>query len=227
VIRALLLDVEGTTTSIAFVKDVLFPYSRARLGDFLREHAGDPEVRAQLDRLRAQAGVDGIEAALATLLRYIDEDRKDPVLKDLQGRIWREGYRTGAFVAHLYPDVAPALRRFKQAGLLLYVFSSGSIEAQKLLFLHTEAGDVSELFSGFFDTSSGKKTDADSYRTIAASIGLPAAEIAFLSDVVAELDAAREAGLVTLWVDRDSAAGGGSHRRVTSFDGLALADLRP
>jgi hypothetical protein len=129
VIHGVVVDIEGTTTSLAFVKDVLFPYSRARLADFVREHAADPELMAQLDRLRAETGTESTDAAVTTLLRYIDEDRKHPVLKDLQGRIWREGYRTGAFVAHLYPDVAPALRRWKRAGILLHVFSSGSVEA--------------------------------------------------------------------------------------------------
>ncbi len=219
-IRALVLDIEGTTTSIAFVKDVLFPYSRARLADFVREHVSDPEVLAELDRFRAETGSQDAEAAIATLLRYIDEDRKDPVLKQLQGRIWREGYRTGAFVAHVYPDVAPALRRWKRSGLSLYVFSSGSVEAQKLLFSHTELGDLTELFSGFFDTTTGRKTEAASYRRIATSIGRPAAEVAFLSDVEAELDAAREAGFVTVWVDRDSAPNAGAHRRIASFDQL-------
>jgi enolase-phosphatase E1 len=219
VIRALVVDIEGTTTSIAFVKDVLFPYARARLADFVRAHAGDPEVSVELERLRAETG-EGTEAALLTLLRYMDEDRKDPVLKDLQGRIWREGYRTGAFVGHVYPDVPPALRRWQRSGLRLYVFSSGSIEAQKLLFAHTEAGDLTALFSGFFDTNTGKKTEPASFRAIAAAIDQPSGQIAFLSDVEAELDAAREAGFFTVWVDRGAGASAGAHPRIQSFDAL-------
>jgi enolase-phosphatase E1 len=216
VIRALVTDIEGTTTSLGFVKDVLFPYSRVRLADFVREHAGDPE----LARLDAETGVTDTEQQIALLLRYIDEDRKDPVLKALQGRIWREGYESGAFVAHLYPDVLPALERWRRAGIALHVFSSGSIEAQRLLFAHTEAGDLTALFSGFFDTSTGKKTEASSYRAIAAAIGRAGAEIAFLSDTRAELDAARDAGFVTFAVARAGAPEPGGHACVASFEQL-------
>ena len=220
-IRALVTDIEGTTTSISFVKDVLFPYSRARLAEFVSEHAGDPEVSALLERLRGETAGGTNREIVELLLGYIDSDRKAPVLKQLQGRIWRHGYETGDFVAHVYPDVAPALRRWKQLGVALYVFSSGSVEAQQLLFKHSEAGDLSPLFSGWFDTRIGKKAEPAAYAAIAAAIGEPAGSIAFLSDVRAELDAAQAAGFVTFAVDRDSAFDAGTHRRVTSFDEIS------
>jgi enolase-phosphatase E1 len=221
VIRALVTDIEGTTTSIAFVKDVLFPHARARLPAFVRANARDPEVRRLLDALPAGAADD--EARIALLVRYIDEDRKDTILKDLQGRVWRDGYTSGAFVSHLYPEVAAALRRWRGAGVELHVFSSGSVEAQRLLFGHTAAGDLTPLFSGWFDTTTGKKNDPASYRAIADAMKLPPEEVGFLSDTPAELDAAREAGFSTWWVCRDGSAGADTgHRRVTSFDDVSI-----
>jgi enolase-phosphatase E1 len=217
VIRALVTDIEGTTTSLSFVKDVLFPYSRDKMAAFVRERAGDPEIAALLDRLRGETAGGTNAEVVELLLGYIAADRKDPVLKALQGRIWRHGYESGEFVAHVYPDVEPALRGWKQRGVALYVFSSGSVEAQQLLFSHTQAGDLSSLFSGWFDTRIGKKTDPEAYRAIAAAIGEPAENILFLSDTLAELDAARAAGFVTRAVDRDSATNSGSHRCARSF----------
>jgi enolase-phosphatase E1 len=222
VIRAVVTDIEGTTTSISFVKDVLFPYSRARLSAFVHERAGDTEISALLDRLRGETAGGTNGEVIELLLGYIDADKKDPVLKELQGRIWRHGYESGEFVAHLYPDVALALRNWKGLGLELYVFSSGSVEAQKLLFRHTEAGDLKPLFSGWFDTRTGKKTDPAAYRAISAVIGEPGESILFLSDTLAELDAARAAGLETCAVDRDGAADAGTHRRVTSFAEISV-----
>jgi len=222
VISALLTDIEGTTTSLSFVKDVLFPYSRDKMADFVRDQAGDPEISALLDRLRGETAGRTNGEVVELLLGYIATDRKDPVLKALQGRIWRHGYESGEFVAHVYPDVEPALRQWKQLGLALYVFSSGSVEAQQLLFSHTHAGDLSSLFSGWFDTGIGKKTDPAAYRAIAAAIGEPAEQLLFLSDTLAELDAARIAGFVTCAVDRDSAANAGAHRCVASFDEISL-----
>ena len=221
--RALLTDIEGTTSSIAFVKEVLFPYSRARLRDFVRAHASEPDTRALLDRLRGETPGSSDDEVAALLCRYIDQDRKHTVLKELQGRIWRHGYEAGDFVAHVYPDVAPALRRWKSAGLSLHVFSSGSVEAQKLLFRHSQAGDLTPLFSGFFDTTTGKKDDPAAYRAITAAIGEPPREIAFLSDTLAELDAARRAGLLTWRLDRDGEAGDGPHPCVSSFDQIGLS----
>jgi len=192
--RAVVLDIEGTTTPIAFVHQVLFPYARARLPGFLRDHAADPAVRAELEAVRQAApGQD----AVATLQRWIDEDAKATPLKTLQGLIWRQGYAEGSLQGQVYPDVAPVLRRWHAAGFALFVYSSGSVEAQRLIFGHSTAGDLAGLFAGFFDTRTGPKREADSYRAIASAIGLPAAAILFLSDAEAELDAAAAASLQT------------------------------
>ena len=180
---ALLTDIEGTTTPIAFVRDTLFPYARARLPDWVAAHGADPVL----------AGVPGDK--LATLLGWMAQDRKETALKEIQGRIWEEGYRSGALRGALYPDVAAHLRAWAAGGIRLGVYSSGSVAAQKLLFGHSEAGDLAMFFSDFFDTRSGAKRAAESYRRIAAALGLAPAAILFLSDVEAELDAAREAGL--------------------------------
>ncbi|WP_157025375.1 MULTISPECIES: acireductone synthase [Sphingomonas] len=184
-IRAILTDIEGTTCSISFVADTLFPYARARIRDYLAAHPDEAE------------GV-----PVETLERWIDEDRKDPVLKRIQGRIWREGFTSGALKGHIYPDALTALRRWRERGLRLFVYSSGSVEAQRLLFGHCEAGDLTPLFEGFFDLSAGSKLEPDSYRGIAETIGLPAADILFLSDNEREIEAARAAGLHVQLIDR-------------------------
>lgn len=192
--RAILTDIEGTTSSIAFVHEVLFPYARARLPDWVSKHGGD------LDRL----------------LRLTDADAKDTGLKDIQGRIWAEGYAAGDLTGHVYPDAAAALRRWHEAGHALYVYSSGSVAAQKLIFGHSNEGDLTPLFSGWFDTTSGPKLEAASYRHIAEAIGEEASDILFLSDNPREIAAARAAGMLAVHVDRD---GGGE---AASFD-----DIRP
>ena len=201
----ILTDIEGTTSSISFVKDVLFPYARERLPAFVRANAKLPEVRRQLDDAAREAAIpaDDNEAIIRLLLHWIDEDRKATPLKALQGMIWVGGYDGRDFVAHVYPDAIDGLRRWHAAGIPIHVYSSGSVPAQKLYFAHTEAGDLTPLFSGYFDTHIGGKRESESYRKIAASIGVPAQQILFLSDIDAELDAAAEAGMQTRWVRRD------------------------
>ncbi|HLM52923.1 MAG TPA: acireductone synthase [Pseudoxanthomonas sp.] len=231
-IGAILTDIEGTSSSISFVKDVLFPYARRALPGFVAEHRGDPKVRQWLDAVATEHGaMCSDETIVETLQGWIDQDRKHTALKALQGMVWKVGYRDADFTAHLYPDAGPALRRWHAQGLPLYVYSSGSVPAQRLFFGHSDAGDLTPLFSGWFDTEIGGKREADSYRRIAQRIGLPHARILFLSDVVEELDAAREAGLRTVLVDRredypqareGEAANG--HARVASFDAIALGD---
>jgi enolase-phosphatase E1 len=224
--RAILTDIEGTTSSISFVKDVLFPYARRALPGFVREHGQQPEVRRWLDAVAIEHGsICSDEVIVETLQGWIDEDRKHTALKALQGMIWDAGYRDADFTAHIYPDAAPALRGWHADGLPLYVYSSGSVPAQKLFFGHSDAGDLTPLISGWFDTEVGGKREAASYRAIAESIGIPAAEILFLSDVVQELDAAREAGMQTRLVDRLDdypqprlGADANGHERVTSFE---------
>lgn len=225
--RAIVTDIEGTTSSISFVKDVLFPYAYDAMPDYLLDHAADPRVKPILDRVVAKSGVNGADLMAITdvLRQWIKEDRKDGDLKALQGMIWEDGYYNGEFTAPVYADALNALREWHEAGVPLYVYSSGSVPAQKLLFGHTDDGDVTALFSGWFDTEVGGKRDVSSYQTIASDIDVPADEILFLSDIVAELDAAREAGFQTILIDRpedypepritEDATHG--HTRVTSF----------
>lgn len=224
-IRAILTDIEGTTSSLSFVKDVLFPYSRARIADYVHAHAAEPAVRAQLEEVRRLAGATLTEdGVIAQLVQWIDEDRKITPLKALQGMIWEDGYRRGDFQGHMYEDAVRKLRAWQAQGLKLYVFSSGSVLAQKLLFGHTAFGDLMPLFSGYFDTTVGNKREAAAYRTIAAQIGLPTADILFLSDIREELDAAREAGMPTCWLVRDGARPEKpAHTVARDFDGIVLS----
>jgi enolase-phosphatase E1 len=224
-VRAILTDIEGTTSSISFVKDVLFPYARRALPGFVREHGDEPEVRRWLDAVATeQGGICGDDTIVEVLQGWIDADRKHTALKALQGMVWDAGYRNADFTAHMYADAAVALREWHDAGHPLYVYSSGSVPAQKLFFGHSDAGDLTSLVSGWFDTEIGGKREAQSYTRIAEAIGVAPGDILFLSDVVEELDAARDAGLQTVLVDRradyprprgdDDARG---HRRVESF----------
>lgn len=201
-IKAVVTDIEGTTSSLSFVKDVLFPYAREHMAAFVRQHAGEPAVRAQL---QAAAGDDRLsdEDTVARLVQWIDEDRKLTPLKALQGMIWEAGYRHGDFRGHVYEDAVRQLRAWRASGIALYVFSSGSVQAQKLLFGYSDFGDLTPLFSGYFDTTVGAKREAESYRRIAQQIGRPPAEVLFLSDIREELDAARVAGMHTTWLIRD------------------------
>jgi len=222
VIRSIVTDIEGTTSSISFVKDVLFPYARQRLPAFVETHADKPEVQHWLHEAAREAGLVSAAATevIALLQRWIDEDRKATPLKALQGMIWADGYRSGEYRAHLYPEVAARLRAWKAQGLDLYVYSSGSVPAQKLFFGFSDAGDLTPLFSGYFDTEVGAKRDAESYRRILAAIGRRADETLFLSDVEAELDAAREAGMRTTLLARAPATcpAASAHRCVADFD---------
>jgi len=206
-IRAVVTDIEGTTSSISFVKDVLFPYARQRLAGYVSAHADDPAVQSALAEARMLAGEPALsqDETIALLEGWIDADRKATPLKTLQGLIWEDGYRSGTLKGDLYPDAAEFLARWRNEGLSLYVYSSGSVLAQKLIFGYTEFGDLTILFSGFFDTTVGAKTDHASYAAIAEVAELPPFRILFLSDNTAELDAAREAGLVTIALDRGEA----------------------
>ncbi len=232
-VKAIVTDIEGTTSSLAFVKNVLFPYARERMAEFVRAQGNDPAVRGLLDEVRlmldgrppacnAQAGA-GDEQIIAQLIRWIDEDKKITPLKALQGMIWERGFKRGDFKGHVHEDAARNLRQWHARGIRLYVFSSGSVQAQKLLFAHTEHGDLTPLFSGYFDTTLGAKKEPASYRKIAQAIGLAPGDILFLSDVKEELDAAREAGMRTTHLLR----GGGEtlaaeHPQARSFDDINL-----
>lgn len=214
-IRAVLLDIEGTTTPIAFVHDVLFSYARAHARDYLTKHFNSADVQSDIQLLGEEHANDlkngkeppplakvsqsaEIESFAAYINWLIDLDRKSTGLKSLQGKIWQEGYSSGRLRAQVFPDVAPALARWRAAGLTVNIFSSGSVLAQQLLFAHTEAGDLTAFINNYFDTSVGKKGEARSYRRIAETLSLQPGEILFISDVVAELLAAREAGMKTV-----------------------------
>jgi enolase-phosphatase E1 len=207
----LVLDIEGTTSSTAFVYDTLYPYSRTRLAGWVAAHPDDEWVRV--------AGEAGGGDAVAALTRWMDADEKVTALKAIQGRIWDEGFAAGELVSHFYPDAVPALRRWHGEGRALYVFSSGSVTAQQAWFGHSPDGDLRDLVDGWFDTeTAGPKKEPESYRRIAAVVG---AMPVFLSDVTAELDAARAAGWATIGVrrpgDRWYGAGVGGHPEVGSF----------
>ncbi|WP_068082543.1 acireductone synthase [Novosphingobium rosa] len=214
--RAILTDIEGTTSSIAFVHKVLFPYARARIAEYVAQHAD--QVAPVLANIRALEGDLSEADCIAQLLAWQDADAKIGPLKALQGMIWAHGYGEGTLKGHIYPDAVAGLKRWHAQGITLAVYSSGSVPAQKLLFGHSEAGDLTPLFSGWFDTGVGGKKDAPSYRAIAEKLALPPADILFLSDVPAELDAAREAGLAVTLLARDGAPETCPYPLATSFD---------
>jgi enolase-phosphatase E1 len=222
-IKAIVTDIEGTTSSILFVKDVLFPYARANLADYVRRHADDLEVKPLLEDVCKEVGDQlSTEQIITQLIQWIDEDKKVTPLKSLQGMIWEAGYRQGDFKGHLYPDAAANLKAWKAEGLDLYVYSSGSVYAQKLLFAHTEYGDLTPLFSGYFDTHIGGKKEKESYNNIAKQLALPANQLLFLSDIKEELDAAKAAGFETIWLTRDSTPDPqAEHRQVSSFEQIS------
>jgi enolase-phosphatase E1 len=229
-IRVILLDVEGTTTPLSFVRDVLFPYARLRMGDFLHGHAADAGVHGDLAGLRIQHAGDtsaghnpppwdegGLESVAAYARWLMDRDRKDSSLKSLQGRIWQDGYLTGALVGQVYADVPAAFERWQRAGKTIAIFSSGSVLAQKLLFRHSEAGDLEHFLSAHFDTAIGAKRDSRSYDRIAEALGRQPADVLFLSDSVPELDAARGSGMATALSARESPPPSASHPMLPDF----------
>jgi enolase-phosphatase E1 len=226
-IKAIVTDVEGTTTSLSFVKDVLFPYARARLPEFVRAHGREPLVRQFLDDARKAAGRELDEdGVIAQLLAWIDQDKKITPLKALQGMIWEQGYRHRDFTGHVYPDAARNLERWHALGIRLYVFSSGSVQAQKLIYGYSDFGDLTPLFSGYFDTTIGAKREPGSYQAISAAIELAPGEILFLSDTKEELDAAAGAGMHTVQLVRDGTpAGEAAHRQIKDFDALPAASF--
>jgi len=222
--RGILLDIEGTTSSISFVYDVMFPFVRRELDAYLRGHWGEPALTAACDAIARDAGSPSIAASQeqvkAEVLRLMDGDVKATGLKQLQGLIWDAGFTSGEMKAHVYDDVPPALSAWNKAGLDVRIYSSGSVQAQKLFFGHTIAGNLLPQFRGHYDTTTGPKKEAASYAAIAAEFGLPPREILFLSDVPAELDAAKQAGLQTALVLRPGNAAvkpEHGHREIRSF----------
>ena len=240
-VRTVLLDIEGTTSSVSFVYDVLFPYAERELANYLRQHWGEESLIKALEHLARDAGYvswrewrgGASESAARQLVeteakRLMASDAKATGLKQLQGLIWKQGFVGGELQSHVYTDVPPALRAWCKAGFDLRIYSSGSIAAQKLFFAHTIAGDLLDLFSGHYDTTTGGKKDFASYRTIAADVGIPPGEILFASDIVAELDAAREAGLQTVLLKRPGNApteDGHGHAAVADFSHIDFSHI--
>lgn len=225
-IKAIVTDIEGTTSSISFVKDVLFPYAREHLPEFVRQHGQEESIKHLLDEVRREVAQPQLneEGVIAQLIAWIDEDKKITPLKSLQGLIWLEGYRQGAFTGHIYADAVERLQLWHAQGFALYIYSSGSVQAQKLLFGHSDAGDLNPLFTGYFDTHIGGKKESQSYQAICEQIGVNANEIVFLSDIPEELDAAAEAGLKTYWLVRDHASVNpqATHPQVRNFSEIQL-----
>jgi enolase-phosphatase E1 len=222
-IQAVITDIEGTTTSVSFVYDVLFPYAREHMAAYIRQHVQEDEVRVQLDTVASETGRSMTnEQAIEQLLAWMDEDRKITPLKTLQGLIWEEGYQLGRFKGHIYEDVPRSLRRWHDRGIALFVYSSGSVQAQKLLFANTCFGDLTPLFSGYFDTRIGGKRDAGSYERIIKQTGFRPQAMLFLSDIEQELEAAEQAGMHTMLLVRGGHREQGKFRIIQSFDQIEL-----
>jgi enolase-phosphatase E1 len=229
--KAIVLDIEGTTTPISFVHDILFPFAKTRIAKFVETHFD--KLRSEIEQLVGESSKDKTytvpfdplePGSISTyLMHLIDADRKSTPLKSIQGMIWREGYRSGELVSKVFDDVPPAFERWNTAGVKIAIYSSGSILAQQQLFRYTDHGDLTRFISSYFDTTTGPKRAADSYRGIAHSLGVRPAEIIFVSDVPEELHAASEAGWEVVLcvrpgnapVDDDIA------RRILSFDEIA------
>ena len=204
--KATLLDIEGTTTPITFVFDVLFPYARRHFAGYLERNTASREVGADLAALRQEHEKDVREGLQPPdlnngILEYIywlmDKNSKSRALKSLQGKIWKEGYAKDELKATVFPDVRPALERWFASGINVSIFSSGSVLAQQLLFSHTEEGDLTKFIKNYFDTAVGKKTEVPSYQRISERLSLAPHQIHFVSDVLAELDAAKSSGMQT------------------------------
>jgi len=231
--EAILLDIEGTTTPVDYVFGVLFPFARDRLETFLAENSQEEEVRTDLAMLRQEYETDISQggdipqwqgenpiAAVPYIHHLIAIDRKSTGLKSLQGKIWHQGYLEGTLRSQMFADVKPAFDRWTEAGKKLFIFSSGSIQAQKLLFRYSDAGDLRDFLSGYFDTTTGPKKETDTYHKIARAIGFPPGTILFISDVTAELKAAQAAGMQTLFSRRpgNHTSDSEGFRAIASFD---------
>ena len=201
--KAILLDIEGTTTPIDFVHKTLFPFARERVSKFVETHFASlhDEINLLVDESTRDATytvpVDPTEpgSISAYLEHLIDVDRKSTALKSVQGMIWKDGYESGELTSQIFDDVPRALERWREDGKRIAIFSSGSVLAQRLLFRHTDHGDLTEFIDAYFDTKIGSKRETTSYSMIASELGLEPGEILFISDIVAELDAASDAGM--------------------------------
>ena len=245
-ITHVLLDIEGTTCPVSFVADVLFPYAREALATYIASHSAEPEVgdllasveqtwaadpSPEAQQLRIQCSASSAaplgQGVVPYLHHLIDHDVKLTALKDLQGRIWEAGYASGSIVAPLFSDVPAALMQWYRQGLVLAVYSSGSVPAQKLLYGHCQAGDLRPLFSHWFDTRTGAKQDASSYRVIAEQMHVPPGRVLFISDSLLELQAADAAGMPVLFSDREGNPGkeSGPFERISDYSTLDPSDV--
>lgn len=231
--KAILLDIEGTTTPIDFVHKTLFPFAKERMGKFVATHFD--ALRSEVDQLVEESShdnsytvpVDPTEpGSVSTYLDFlIDRDRKSTPLKAIQGKIWKEGYENGELISDIFDDIPAAFERWKSEGKRIAIYSSGSVLAQQLLFAHTNKGDLTPMIAEYFDTNVGAKREVESYRTIAEKLGIPAANVLFASDIVEELDAARSAGMNTALSIRPGNAPIESdtiHEIVTTFADLSI-----
>jgi enolase-phosphatase E1 len=239
---AILLDIEGTTTPVHFVYEVLFPYAQRELQNYLEQHWNDPNVQQDLDTLmdhfanqprdqdgqpaaegEAQSNVEAFKSEVIERIESaMDNDQKHPPLKSLQGRIWRSGYQEGELKAPIYDDVPRALEHWKERDISVYIYSSGSVDAQKLLFEFSDKGDLRDYLSGYFDTHTGHKKKSDSYQKIADDIGHAPGELLFVTDSLAEAEAAAKAGVKVAVSKRPGNAALEEHRFavIESFDEL-------
>ncbi|MFE6161513.1 acireductone synthase [Streptomyces sp. NPDC056486] len=229
-VDAVVLDIEGTTSATGFVVDVLYPYARERFGTLLASRGGEPEVARAVAQVRELAGEPDADAGRVEKIlgEWVDADRKATPLKTLQGILWAEGFARGELVSHFYPEVIDVLRGWAADGVRLYVYSSGSVGAQRAWFTYSPEGSLMDLVSGFYDTeNAGPKQEAGSYRAISAAVGVDPGRTLFLSDRLGELDAARDAGWLTVGVRRAGepyfAAGVGGHAEVSAFDEISVA----
>jgi enolase-phosphatase E1 len=223
-IRAIIVDTAGTTTDLNFIQDVLFPYSRKAMAEFLEQNQHNVVVDYCLSDVKdiALEPDATLERVTEILQQWIDEDRKLTPLKTLQGLIWKQGYNRVEFTGHIYPDFIDSIERIKEKGIRIYSFSSGSVEAQKLLFSHTEAGDLTGSFNGHFDTRTGNKLDKQAYCNICNTISLKPKQILFVSDVAEELKAAEAAGMTTCQMIRFADQRQAKCKKISSFSELVF-----
>lgn len=200
----ILTDIEGTTTKISFVKDVLFPYAFDKMEDFLKDNIDRKEVSSVVEEVQKEHHLATLGEVTSLLKKWILEDKKEKSLKALQGLIWEEGYKNGEITAHVYEDVPVALKMWSEKGLKLAVYSSGSIKAQLLLFKYTSQGDLNPFFSNNFDLSTGFKYEKGSYEIISDKLGCKPSEVLFLSDMKNELEAATKAGMKAVQLCREN-----------------------
>ncbi|BCE00342.1 acireductone synthase [Marinicellulosiphila megalodicopiae] len=232
-IKAIITDIEGTITRISFVKEILFPYAKKQLPDFIRQNQTQKEVAIQINETKrimqnekADLEIDlDLEAVIAQLLQWIEDDQKITPLKQLQGLVWFEGYSKGDFTGHIYNDAMEFLNQVSN-DYELYVYSSGSVKAQQLLFQYSDFGDIRPLFKDYFDTLVGGKKEVQSYNNIIKQINIAAEQVLFLSDILQELDAAKSAGLQTCQLLRDGQATSDEHVVINDFTEFDIEDFK-